>query len=75
MINDGLEFQVDIGSAQNIICLKYLIAAHQSLAGTNGPNKANHIAIYDHLDVRKNFVEIDWHRYPKDSIIRKLYGN
>ena len=35
----------------------------------NVPNKANKIAIFDNLDVRKNFVDRNGYRYPKLAVI------
>ena len=75
VVNDGLEFHVDMGPVQNTSSLKYLIAAHQSLARINVPNKTNNIAIFDNLDVRKYFVEIDGYRYPKDAVITNYKEN
>ena len=75
VVNDGLEFHVDIGPAQNNSSLKYLIAAHQSLARINVPNKTNNIAIFDNLDVRKYFVAIDGYRYPKNAVITNYNEN
>ena len=75
MVIGGLEFQVDIGSAQNINSPKYLIAAHQFLARINILNKANNIAIFDNLNVRKYFVEIDGYRYPKAAVITHYTEN
>ena len=66
--NDGREFQVDIGSAENINSPKYLIAAFQTNARTT-PNKASNPAIFDDNHVTKYFVEIDGIRYPKDGIL------
>ena len=68
VVNDGLEFQIDIGSAQNVNSPKYLIAAHQIANRVGVPNKANNIAFFDNLDVRKYFVEIDGQRYSKDGV-------
>ena len=42
--------------------------AHQTEAQTGVPHKANIIAVFDHLDVRKFFVKIIGSRYPKDTI-------
>ena len=53
VVNDGLEFQADIGSAQNINSFKRLIAAHQLLAGIGIPNKTNSVEKFDTLDFRK----------------------
>ena len=58
MVNDGLEFQVDKGSAQNISVSKYLTAAHQSLTMLVVPNKQSNIAVFDNLGVRKCFCGI-----------------
>ena len=59
--------QHDIGSAQKVNSHKYLIRAHQSRLRSDTTNKINIIAIFDHLDLRKSFVEIDGQRYPRDS--------
>ena len=71
--------QHDIGSAQKINSPKNLIRAHQSRIRSDTPNKNIRIAIFDNLDFRKSFVEIDGQRYPRDSslmILRKrLYIN
>ena len=68
IVNTGLEYQVDIGSSANINSPKYLIVSHQTAARSGASNKANNISIFDNLDVRKYFVEIDGVRYPKDSV-------
>ena len=75
VVNDGLEFQVDIGSAQNVNSPKYIIAAHQSLARIGVPKKANNTAVFDNLNVRKCIVQIDGARYPKDAIITNYAEN
>ena len=67
IVNTGLEFQLDIGSASNINSPKYLIAAHQTAANSN-VNKTINNAIFDNLDVEQYFVEIDGIRYPKDGV-------
>ena len=48
-VNTGSDYQLDIGSDNN--STKYLIAAHQTEAGRGVPNKANNIAVFDHLNV------------------------
>ena len=68
IVNTDLEYQLDIGSSANINSPKYLIVAHQTAARSNVSNKANNISIFDNLDIRKYFVEIDGVRYPKDSV-------
>ena len=67
IVNTGLEYQVDIGSAKNINSPKYLIVAHQTNARAAGGKLVNN-AIFDNLDVRKYFVEIDGIKYPKDAV-------
>ena len=61
--------QVDIGSAQQVNSPKYLISAHQTPLRIDTPNKNIDIAFFDNLDLRKNFVEIDGQRYPRDSVL------
>ena len=62
-IETQLEYQVHIGSAQNINSQKYLLVAHQTAARIGVPNKANNVAVFDNLDVRKYFVDFDGVRY------------
>ena len=59
----------DIGSAQNVNSPKYMICAHQTNLRTTIPDKKINIAIFDNLDFRKYFVEIDGQRYPRDSVL------
>ena len=68
-------YQVDIGSAQSINSPKYLICAHQTAVGSDTPNKQTNISVFDHLDVRKYFIEIDGVRYPKDGILTNYNQN
>ena len=68
-VDTGLEFQVNIGSAQNVNRPKYLIVAHQSLARIEIPNKLNKIAFFDKVDFRNLFVEMDGIRYLEGSVI------
>ena len=67
-VDSGLERQIDKGCAQNVNSPKYLIVADQSIARIGAPNKANSTVIFDNVDVRKYFVEIDGQWYPKDSV-------
>ena len=60
--------QVNIGSSQQVNSPKYLICAHQTQNRINVPNKNNNIAIFDNLDLRKYYVEIDGQRYPRDTL-------
>ena len=59
IVTDGGEFQVDIASSQRTNSPKCLIATHQTEARIGTANKANNISIFDHVDVKKYFVEID----------------
>ena len=61
--------QIDIGSAQQVNSPKFLIAAHQTAARLNAPDKGINISRFDNLNVRKYFVEIDSIRYPRDGVI------
>ena len=61
--------QHDIGSAQNGIQPKYLICAHQTNLRTTTPDKKINIAIFDNMDLRKYYVEIDGLRYPRDNVL------
>ena len=62
-------FQKDFGSAQQVSSSEYLIGAHQTRLKTEIPNKNNNIAIFDNLDLGKNYVQIDSRRYPTDSVL------
>ena len=66
---DGLEFQIDLGSAENVKIAKYLIVAHQTLARVKVPNKSKSVATFNNLDVRQKFCEIDGQRNAKDGIV------
>ena len=69
-VNTGNEYQLDIGSSSNINVPLYLIVAHQKTQRDNParpPNQFNN-AIFDHVGVKRYFVEIDGVRYPKDPI-------
>ena len=75
IVTDGGEFQVDIASSQSTNSIKCLIAAHQTVDRVGTANKANNIAIFDHVDVEKYFVEVDGYRYPKESVITNFTEN
>ena len=68
-IISDLLVQHDIGSAQNVISPKYQISAHQTSLRMTTPDKKINIAIFDNLDLRKYYVEIDGQRYPRDSVL------
>ena len=67
--------QVDIRSDQSVNSPKYLICAHQATARADLPNKRTNISVFDHLDVRKNFIEIDGVRYPRDAVLTNYKRN
>ena len=48
-----LEYQVDIGPAQNTNSPKFLIVGQQPAARIGVPNKAKNITVSDNLNVRK----------------------
>ena len=75
IVTDGGEFQIDIASSQSTNSPKYLIAAHQTNDRVGTANKANNISIFDHVDVKKYFVEIDGYKYPKESVITNFTEN
>ena len=72
--NDGRELQVDIGSAQKIISLNYLISVFQT-NDTTTPNKANNPARFDTNHVTKYFFAIDGVRYPKGGVLTNFAEN
>ena len=67
-VDTQLEYQVHIGSAQNINSPKYLLVAHETAARIGDPNKFNNVANFDNLNVRKYFVDIDAVRSARDSV-------
>ena len=68
-IISDLSIQHDIGSAKNVIQPKYLLCAHRTNLRTTTPDKKINIAIFDNMDLRKYYVEIDGQRYPRDSVL------
>ena len=60
----------DIGSVQQVNAPKYLICAHQTQEGTDTANRKINNAIFDHLNLRKYYVEIDSIRYPRKSSLK-----
>ena len=60
--------QQDIGLAQQMNSPKCLIRAHQTKDRIDTPNKNNNIAIFDNLDLRKYYVEVDGQLYPRDVL-------
>ena len=76
-VNTGNEYQLDIGSASNINIPLYLIVAHQETQRDNPAKPSNQFnnAIFDHVVVKRYFVEIDSVRYPKDPIETNFSDN
>ena len=76
-VNTGKEYQLDIGYASNIHIPLYLTVAHQKTHRDNPakpPNQFNN-AVFDHVDVKRYFVEINGVRYPKDSVETNFSDN
>ena len=48
---------------------KYMICSHQTSVRTTTPDKKINIAIFDNLDLRKYYVEIDSIQYPRDGVL------
>ena len=68
IISDTIS-QMDIGTSQHVNSPKYLIGAHQTRIRADTANKNNNIAIFDHLNLQKYYVEIDSVRYPRDNAL------
>ena len=67
--------QVDLGSAHQVNSPKYMICAHQTKDRLNTSVKKINIAVFDNLDLRKFYDEIDGQRYPRDSISKNNTEN
>ena len=65
---NGNVLQVDIGSAQQVISPKYLFGSFQRADRIAAPNENNNIAIFDNVNVRKYFCQIDGYSYPGDAV-------
>ena len=81
-VDTAREFQLDISSASNINSPLYLIAAHQKTQRPDPANPANNLsnnrfnnAVFDHVDVRKYYSEIDGVRYPKNPVMVNFEEN
>ena len=59
--------QLDIGSFQNVQSPKYLIGAHQTKDRIDDAISTENVSIFDNLDLRIYYIEIDGQRYPRDS--------
>ena len=67
--------QLDIGPAQQVSSPKYLVCAHQTQNRRKVHNKKTNIAIFDNLDLRKNYVQRDGLRYHRDSLLINYLEN
>ena len=67
--------QLDIGSSQNVQSSKYMIGDHQTKDRIDGAISTKNVAIFDDIDLRKNYIEIDGQRYPRDSSLMNYEQN
>ena len=67
--------QLDIGSSQNVQSPNNLIDAHQTKDRIDMPISTENVAIFDNLDLRKCYIEIDGERYPRDSSLMNYEQN
>ena len=67
--------QLDIGSSQNVQSPKYLIGAHQTKDRIDGAISTKNVAVFDNLDLRKYYIEIDGQRYPRDIFLMNYEQN
>ena len=67
--------QIDIGSSQNVQSPNYLIGAHQTKDRLDAPISTKNVAVFDNLDLRKYYIEIDGQRYPRDSSLMNYEQN
>ena len=81
-VDTAREFQIDKSSASNIISPLYLIAAHQKTQlpdpanpAKNLPNNRLNNSIFDDVEVRKYYSEVDGVRYPKNPVMVNFAEN
>ena len=67
--------QLDIGSSQNVQSPKYMIGAHQTRDRIDAPISTKNVSIFDNLDLRKYYIELDGQRYPRDSSLMNYEQN
>ena len=67
--------QLDTGSSQNVQSPKYLIGAHQTKDRIDSAISTKNVALFDILDLRKYYIEIDGQRYPRDSSLMNYEQN
>ena len=79
-VDTAKEFQIDLSSASNINSPLYLIAAHQKTerldaAGNRLSKNRFNNSIFDDVQVRKYYSEIDGVRYPKNPVMVNFAEN
>ena len=81
-VDAAREFQLDSSSASNINSPLYFMAAHQKTQRPDPANPANDLSnnrfnnpIFDHVDVRKYYSEIDGIRYAKNPVMVNFEEN
>ena len=67
--------QLDIGSTQKVQSRKYLISAHQTNDRIDGAISTKNVAIFDNLDLREYYIEMDGQKYPRDSSLMNYEQN
>ena len=79
-VDTAKEFQLDLSSASNINSPLYLIAAHQKTerldaAGNRLSKNRFNNSVFDEVEVRKYYAEIDGVRYPKNPVVVNFTEN
>ena len=76
-VNTGSEYQLNRGSASIINNPLYLIAVHRKTQRDNPaiPQNQFNNAVFDNVDVKRFFVEVDGITYPEDPIETKYSEN
>ena len=67
--------QLDTGSSQNVQSPKNLIGAHQTKDRIDTPISTKNVSIFDNLDLRKYYIEINGQRDPRDSSLMNYEQN
>ena len=67
--------QLDIGSSENVESPKYLNGAHQTEDRIDTPISTKRVSIFDNLNLRKYYLEIDGQRYPRNSYLMNYEQN
>ena len=67
--------QLDIGNSQKVQSPKNLIGAHQTRDRIDAPISTKNVSIFDNLDLRKYYIEIDGQRYLRNSSLMNYEQN